>query len=124
MSALALLASHPGTLLVAFILSILFQIASIALSWVVALAFGIDVSFIACLALVPLVWLVTLLPISLGGIGLREASFAYLFGTIGIGAEASLVISLGTFAALVMTGSVGAGLVFRNAVLRRGSHGI
>jgi uncharacterized protein (TIRG00374 family) len=124
MSALALLASHPGTLLAAFILSILFQIASIALSWVVALAFGIDVSFIACLALVPLVWLVTLLPISLGGIGLREASFTYLFGTIGISAEASLVISLGTFAALVMTGSVGAGLVFRNAVLRRGSHGI
>jgi hypothetical protein len=124
MSALELLSSHPGTLLVAFILSILFQIASVALSWVVALAFGIEVSFVACLALVPLVWLVTLLPISLGGIGLREASFAYLFGTIGIGAEASLVISLGTFAALVMTGSVGAWLVFRNSVLRRGSHGI
>jgi uncharacterized membrane protein YbhN (UPF0104 family) len=124
MSALDLLAGHPGTLLLALILSLLFQTASIALSWVVALAFDIDVSFLACLALVPLVWLVTLLPISLGGIGIREAAFTYLFGTIGIGTEASLVISLGTFAALLMTGTVGACFVFRNAVLRKGSRGI
>ena len=72
-----------------------------------ALAFGIEISFSACVALVPLVWLITLLPVSIGGIGLREASFALLLGTVGIGTEESLLISLGTYAALLVSGAVG-----------------
>jgi hypothetical protein len=124
MQALSLLAGHPGTLFTALILSLLFQLTAVALSWVVALAFEIDVSFLACLALVPLVWLVTLLPISIGGIGVREASFVYLFGAIGISSEESLVVSLGTFAALILTGAVGAWFFFRDGVLRAGSRRI
>jgi len=117
-AALALLSQNPRALLWALILSVAFQMASIALSWLVALAFEIELSFLACLALVPLVWLITLLPISIGGIGLREVSFAYFFGTMDIPTEASLLISLGTFAALILPGGVGAWLFFRDSVLR------
>jgi len=101
------------------VLSFLLQVVSISVSWLAALAMGIDTSFLACLALVPLVWLVTMLPVSIGGIGLREVSFAYLLGTIGISSEESLLISLGTFATLVLNGFIG-GLILARGSLRGG----
>jgi uncharacterized membrane protein YbhN (UPF0104 family) len=107
----ALLSRRPAVLARVLAASLVFQTASIALSWLVALGFDIEMSFPACLALVPLVWILTMLPISLGGIGLREASFAYLFGLIGFSMEESIAISLGTWAALVFTGLIGAGLL-------------
>jgi hypothetical protein len=109
--AVELLRRHPLALVRVLLASLVFQVASIALTWVVALAFGIEVPFLACLALVPLVWVVTMLPISLGGVGLREASFAYLFGAIGLSIEQSLLLSLGTWAALLFIGAIG-GVIF------------
>jgi uncharacterized membrane protein YbhN (UPF0104 family) len=111
--AFALLSRSPAVIARVLVASLVFQTASVALSWLVALGFGIEVPFRACLALVPLVWIATMLPISLGGIGLREASFAYLFGLIGFSTEESIAISLGTWAALVFTGLIGAGLLIR-----------
>ena len=104
---------RPTQLLLGLIVSLAFQLASITLSYVMALALGIELSFPACVALVPLVWLVTLLPVSIGGIGLREASFAMLLGTAGISTEESLLISLGTYAALLFSGAVGGLLLVR-----------
>ena len=96
--------------------SLLLQVASISVSWIVAAALDVDLSFSACLALVPLVWLATLVPLSFGGIGVREAAFAYLLGTVGVSPEASLLVSLGTFASLVFNGVVGAVLLLIQAV--------
>ena len=84
-----------------------FQLLSIAVTWLVARAFGIDVSFGLCSALVPLVWFFTMIPVSLGGVGLREVAFVYLFGSMGAPDEAGLLLSLGTYFALVMVGLVG-----------------
>lgn len=113
------LSHHPWAASAVLALSLLLQVVSIAVSWLVAFAMGIHISFLACLALVPLVWLVTMLPVSIGGIGLREVSFAYLLGTIGISSEESLLISLGTFATLVLNGSIG-GLMLARESLRSG----
>lgn len=117
--AAAVLSHRPLALSGVVILSLVLQVVSISVSWLVALAMGIDISFLACLALVPLVWLVTMLPVSIGGIGLREVSFAYLLGTIGISSEESLLISLGTFATLVLNGAIG-GLILARGSLRGG----
>jgi len=119
-AALASVTSRPGLLAVVFTLSLILQTVSISVSWLVAQALGIQLSFIACLALVPLVWLVTLLPISIGGIGLREASFAYFLGTAGVSTEESLLISLGTFASLVFNGSIG-GLLLASRTVTAGT---
>jgi uncharacterized membrane protein YbhN (UPF0104 family) len=112
------LVDRPDRLGLGLLISVAFQLASVSLSYVSALAFGIEISFSACVALVPLVWLVTLLPVSIGGIGLREASFALLLGTVGIGTEESLLISLGTYAALLVSGAVGGILVIRDGTAR------
>lgn len=116
LKAALLLADAPRLLLLVLLSSLVFQVASIALSWVSAAAFGLDLPFTACLALVPLVWLATMLPISIGGIGIREIAFAHLLGTIGVSTEASLLVSLGTFAGLVVTGAVGGLLLLGDSV--------
>lgn len=115
--ALALLSASRKTLAAVLGLSLVFQTVTVSLSWLVAAALSIDVSFAACLALVPLVWVFTMVPISLGGIGVREAAFTYLFGRIGVPLEASLLISLGTFASLLLNGLIGAVMSFTGSVL-------
>ncbi|RZV59985.1 MAG: hypothetical protein EX270_01170, partial [Pseudomonadales bacterium] len=82
--ALALLSASRRTLLAVFALSIVLQVATISLSWLMAEALAVEVPFSACLALVPLVWVLTMAPVSLGGIGVREAAFVYLFGLVGV----------------------------------------
>jgi uncharacterized membrane protein YbhN (UPF0104 family) len=55
---------------------------------------GIPVGVLDCMSLAPLVVLVTTLPISLGGWGLREGSMVGLFGIVGVAPAASLSVSI------------------------------
>jgi uncharacterized membrane protein YbhN (UPF0104 family) len=108
-----------GTLALAFAWSLVLQLCSIGLSWVVGIALGTAVPAGLYLALVPLVWVVTLLPVTIGGVGLREAAFVYLFGSAGVSSELSLGISLGTYAGLLFSGLLGGLVLARSVVLRR-----
>jgi len=69
----------------------------INLSFVVfllALGLGLQVTFFECLALVPPVVLVTTLPISIGGWGIREGAMITALGLVGVPAEGALVLSI------------------------------
>ncbi len=52
--------------------------------YILALALDIRVTWLDCLALVPPVMLITTLPISIGGWGVREVAMTVAFGLIGI----------------------------------------
>jgi uncharacterized membrane protein YbhN (UPF0104 family) len=108
--------SEPGALALVFLYGLVFQLVSAAGTWFVALAFEIDVSVLTLLGVVPLVWLVTMLPVSIGGVGVREVTFAYLLGLAGVSKEASLLLSLGTYAILVVAALVGVGFWLRSGV--------
>lgn len=103
----------------AFLWSIPLQVAAVAISWLIGEALGLAIPFAAYLALVPIVWIVTMVPVSLGGIGLREASFAVLFSQIGVASEAGLLVGLGTYAAILIPGLVGAVLAAHQGLGRR-----
>lgn len=62
--------------------------------YVLALSVQMDVSFWYVALAVPLIRLVGLLPISISGIGTRDALLIYLFYNVGIPAEKSLALSL------------------------------
>jgi glycosyltransferase 2 family protein len=72
-------------LLAAMALSILLQIEIVILFAVLAMAMGIAISPGALAVVVPLVTLVTLLPITVNGIGLRETALALLGAHFGLG---------------------------------------
>ena len=62
--------------------------------YILAYGLGIEVSFLDCLMLMPLVVLVTTLPISIAGWGIREMAMITAFGMIGLPTEPVFVLSV------------------------------
>lgn len=62
--------------------------------FLMAMSLGLDVTWLDCLILVPPVILVTTLPISIAGWGVREGAMVTAFALVGVPAEGALVLSL------------------------------
>ena len=102
-----LLRSNFKIIILTLLLSFIYQFISVIISYFVAEAINLEVSMIAFLTLVPLVWFFTMIPVSFGGVGLREISFVYLLALINISKENSIMISLGTYLTLIISGIIG-----------------
>ena len=76
----------------------------------VSTAAGHTVGFVSFAALCPLVTLATMLPISLGGLGIREWAYIEALGVVGVPAQVALTIAL-TSSALIIVFDL-AGLLF------------
>jgi uncharacterized protein (TIRG00374 family) len=57
-------------------------------------AFAADVSALDCIALIPIVSLITLIPISIAGLGVREGALVVLFRIVGVPDEISVSVGL------------------------------
>jgi glycosyltransferase 2 family protein len=55
---------------------------------------GLDIPFALLFAVTPAALLMAMLPISLGGWGIRELTFVYFLGAVGVGAEPALSLSI------------------------------
>ena len=73
----------------------------------VAKAVGVELSFALAAATTPVVLVAMLIPISIGGLGVREGGFVLLLGEAGVSAaDATLLALLSTAAILVATAAV------------------
>jgi len=81
---------------------------------IVALDLGLDISWSALGAVVILVELIRLVPITLQGVGIREGAFAYLFKLLGESPETGFALGLVSYLALslaiVLSGLLGWGV--------------
>jgi len=75
-------------------LSMLLQLAIVYYHYLVAQQLKIPISYLQLLVFIPIIVVVTLLPISLGGLGLKEGLWVYLFTRIGLTTEQALLLSL------------------------------
>jgi len=71
-----------------FVLSALIQFLRIAVHYYCALSIGFDIDFVYFLMFVPLIAMAALLPISVGGFGVRESTAPFLFGSVAVIAAA------------------------------------
>jgi glycosyltransferase 2 family protein len=78
---------------------------------VLARGLDIDVAWIECLVLMPLVLLVTTIPVSIGGWGVREGAMVFAFGLIGVSGDSAVVLSF-LFGLLVIAVSIPGGLIW------------
>lgn len=85
---------NPLRLLVALCASVIIQMWFVLLSYFLAWKIGISLSFTAWLIIWPLSKLSAMLPISLGGLGVREAALAGLLGPFGVGVASSVGLGL------------------------------
>jgi len=99
--------TEPAVLVRAFALSVANQWLPVLA--VVALAGPLDteVALYWYAVIIPFVTLASLLPISVGGTGVREALFVALFGAVGMRPEVALVLSLSTLFVALAWGAVG-----------------
>ena len=62
--------------------------------FVLSMALALDVTMIDCMALIPPVILITTIPISIGGWGVREQAMVIAFGLIGVPKESATALSI------------------------------
>jgi uncharacterized protein (TIRG00374 family) len=75
-------------------LIILFQLSSVFCGYLLFRAFGINLPFFYHLAFLPLLLIISILPISISGFGIREGGFVYFYGLLGVSDNISFLVSL------------------------------
>jgi len=126
MQALSLSRGERGRWGAAFGLSLLVQAAAVLEVWFLARALALPASLLVCGVVVPLVSLLSLLPVSVNGIGVREASLVLLLAPAGV--DSAAAVSLGVlWFCLLLVASLPGGLIFlfqgSNPALPKVSHG-
>lgn len=85
---------HPGAALTVLGAGVAYQLMVVMASILAARAIGLDVSITAALAFVPAVAIAQVLPISLGGLGVREGAFVLFLGPLGVPAASAVALGL------------------------------
>jgi uncharacterized membrane protein YbhN (UPF0104 family) len=107
LDAVAILVRHPGALAAATGLSVLVQAGNVVVIWMIGADIGLHVPPLYYAVWVPLISLLTLLPISLNGMGLREGGTVLLLAPLGVGAGEALTLSLLSFTVVTAAGACG-----------------
>jgi hypothetical protein len=90
-------------------LSLAVQAANVAVVWLVGEGLGLPVPPLFYGVLVPLVTLLTLLPVSVNGMGLREVGTVALLAPVGVDAASAVTLSLLVFAVMSAASLCGLG---------------
>ena len=100
----------------ALALSTLFNLFNIAIYWLCALAVGIPIGLGFYFVATPLLSLTLLVPISVAGLGVRDAVALALYTAAGIPAELSAGMSLSVYAVTAAAGLIGGALYLVRAL--------
>jgi uncharacterized membrane protein YbhN (UPF0104 family) len=93
------------------VLSFITQAISIVEIYLLLLAIGITVPIIYCFIFVPIINAISAIPITIGGLGLREVGFATLFSMffseLGVTSHQAVSLSLLIFSVMILVNSIG-----------------
>jgi glycosyltransferase 2 family protein len=89
--------NEKGTIGKALLLSVLVQFSGFSAVYILAHGLGQNIPFLSILIYLPLIILISMIPISISGLGVREGAFVLFFGFIGVKPEAAAAISLSWF---------------------------
>ncbi|MBI5562258.1 MAG: flippase-like domain-containing protein [Deltaproteobacteria bacterium] len=91
----------------AFVCSLFVQCGVIAGYWFLGSELGLGVGAGYFFLFIPLTTAISMLPISLSGLGIREGAFVYLFTMVGASKEQALTLSLMWFAIMAIVSLIG-----------------
>jgi len=116
--AFQVMGKHRLVLYVSLLISLVNQLLVITLTYIIARGLRLDIPFRYFLVFVPVITLISMIPISLNGMGLREYSFLALFSAIGVDRESCIALGLLSSLFLILS-SIPGGIIyvfFRNRV--------
>lgn len=102
---------NKSILIKGFLASLVYQTSIIFVVIVIGWLADIKFPLAAYFATVPLVWVISLLPISLNALGVREAGFAFLFPFYGASRSDGMFVSLIFFGTSIVASIIG-GIIF------------
>jgi uncharacterized membrane protein YbhN (UPF0104 family) len=76
-----------------FVIGMLLHLLGVFVFYLLAVEFGINLSFLTCMTLILPVCLILVIPISIGGWGLRESALVLACSSVGIGLTEAMAIS-------------------------------
>jgi glycosyltransferase 2 family protein len=91
---LARFRGKPRAALEVLLVGVAYQLAVVLAAFLAAHALGLDVSPTAALAFMPAVAIAQVLPISVGGLGIREGAFVLFLGPLGVPAGQAVALGL------------------------------
>ena len=96
-----------GNLLISFMMQVIGPISI----YFIALSLGIKIDLIYYFIFLPIIGAITLLPVAMGGLGLRENLFVVYFAKAGVVKQLAIAMSLLSFAFIIIYGALG-GLIY------------
>ncbi|MFQ5441400.1 MAG: lysylphosphatidylglycerol synthase transmembrane domain-containing protein [Thermodesulfobacteriota bacterium] len=99
--------SHRDILVKIFLISLVVQTGVNIGYYVLSRGLGIDVGLAYFFLFIPLSTVVSMLPVSVAGLGIREGAFVYLFTRVGASKEEAITLSLMWFAIMVVVSIIG-----------------
>lgn len=104
--------SKPLEILRVTIYSVIFQMTMVLINYYLLRATGIeDVGLWHCTLMVPIISAVSMIPVSINGLGIREGAYVILFGNLGMSASQSVTLSM-IFFFIVTAVSLLGGFIF------------
>jgi glycosyltransferase 2 family protein len=103
--------NHRSMIVSNLTLSFFIQLIAPVSVYFIGLSLGMKVDFIYFLIFLPIIGAITLLPIAIGGLGLREGLFVVYFAKAGVIKQLALAMSLLSFSFVVFYGAIG-GLIY------------
>jgi len=111
LEAIRVLRRYPGMLVFTVLVSIAIRVVWSLGCYVVSIAMGLPLGLAVIFAFISLVDLIRLMPISIGGLGVREWVLVVLFANVGLAREQALMFSFLAFAP-VMLNAVAGGIIY------------
>jgi uncharacterized membrane protein YbhN (UPF0104 family) len=100
----------PGALVGCFGGALFVQATIVVFYFAVAYALHLDVPLSDLAVVVPVSFVVQMLPVSVNGFGVREATFSFYFSKVGHSIESALLVSLVAQALIMLFSLIGAGV--------------
>ena len=110
--ALAAYRDQPLRVLAVLLFCVPIHLLSFSLVWVGARGLGIHIDLLSVAAVLSIVWVITMLPISIGGLGLRELSFVFLLAGSGVSEAQAGSLALLVSAVIVLFAVAGVPLIW------------
>lgn len=105
--ALEKIRNNKKNIFFAILLSFIFQLVVITCYVLALFALGVDINPLYIFTLYPIVMVITMLPISINGIGLREWASIFIYGLVGVSRKDILALSLAVYFLLVINSLIG-----------------
>lgn len=88
------------------------HLVSFTIYYVLAISIGMNIGFMEMVFAIAIMWLITAVPISVGGMGVRELSLVWLLGIFGVSSEQAVSLALLGYVNAIIKSSLALPLLF------------